>query len=83
MILILTLIFKELHNQKIFSVLKKGITIQSIFTIFILAYGVFNLLPGSLSDKLNKKILSQYASGYNLYTWANTVLPENLSLIHI
>jgi len=77
MILILTLIYKELNNKKIFSVLKKGIIFQSIFTIFILAYGVFNLLPGSLSDKLNKKILSQYAYGYNLYTWANTVLPEN------
>ena len=83
MILILTLIFKDLNNQKIFSVLKKGIAIQSIFTIFILAYGVFNLLPGSLSDKLNKKILSQYASGYNLYTWANAVLPQNsITLIH-
>ena len=36
----------------------------------------FNLTIFVMS-KLNKKILSQYASGYNLYTWANEVLPKN------
>jgi hypothetical protein len=76
-ILILTLIFKKLKSKKMFSFLKNAIILQSIFTICILSIGVFNLLPGSFSDKLNKKILSQYASGYNLYTWANEVLPKN------
>ena len=55
--------------------------LQSIFTLCILFVGVFTLLPGIFSDNFNKKILSKYASGYNLYKWVNESLPKNSLII--
>lgn len=81
-ILILTHIISRFKKNYIFYFFQKGIILQSIFVISISAYGVFTLLPGTFSEKLNKKILSNYASGYNLYNWANNVLPdESVTLI--
>ena len=63
--------------------MKLGIILQSIFVICILCVGVFNLLPGSFSEKANKNVLSNYADGYDLYTWINKALPDNsLTLVN-
>ena len=50
---------------------------QSLFVLIILAFGVYILFPGNITKNLNERVLSNYASGYNLYNWANRVLPEN------
>ena len=47
----------------------------------MLIYGVFTHFPGNFTENLNKKILSKYAYGYNLYKWVNEVLPFNNKLI--
>jgi hypothetical protein len=51
------------------------IYIQSIFVFCILSISVLILFPGSLTSKWNKKVLSNYANGYNLYYWINSTLP--------
>lgn len=81
-ILAFTFVISKIKTDKLFKLFKTGIVLQSIFVLCITSYGVFTLFPGSLSEKLNKKILSKYASGYNLYNWANKTLPsESVALI--
>ncbi len=80
-LLILTLVINEFQNKNIFKFLNISIILQSIFTMALLLYGVFTLLPGSFSNQLYKDILSKNASGYNLYNWANTVLPRQSSTL--
>ena len=58
-------------------IFKFGIVTQAIFVLSICLFGVITLLPGIFSDNLHKKTLSKYASGYNLYNWANSILPED------
>tara|TARA_A100000164_G_scaffold382049_1_gene437733 strand:- start:5777 stop:7630 length:1854 start_codon:yes stop_codon:yes gene_type:complete len=65
---------KKTYTFKIFNFL---ILIQSIFVLSILIVGNISLAPGILSENLNKKTLSKYANGYNLYNWTNSVLPKN------
>jgi hypothetical protein len=81
LILVLSIILKNIYNTVSYKILRFFILLQSIFTLCILLIGVFNLLPGIFSDNLNKKILSKYASGYNLYKWVNESLPKNSLII--
>ena len=82
-ILILSFVIEKTFKSYSFRILKYGIIIQSIFVICILSVGVFNLLPGSFFEKSNKNVLSKYADGYDLYSWANKVLPDNsLTLVN-
>lgn len=76
-ILILSFVIKDIKLKRIFKIFNFGIILQSLFVICMLSYGIFNLLPGSFSEKYNKQVLSKYASGYNLYSWANKVLPDD------
>jgi hypothetical protein len=80
-ILVFILIFSDYKNSRFYHFFKFIIYLQSIFTFFLLAYGVVTLFPGSLSNNINKIILSKYANGYNLYYWSNEVLPPNSKII--
>jgi hypothetical protein len=80
-ILLCITIFHAIKNNYFFKSLKFLIYFQSIFVFFILTYGTLTLFPGSLGNDWNKKVLSNYANGYNLYDWANSVLPSNSKII--
>ena len=77
LILILSMFLKNILKFLSFKILKLGIIIQSVFVICILSVGVFNLFPGTLFENSNKKVMSKYADGYDLYSWINSVLPAN------
>ncbi len=76
-ILLLTFVIENFYKGRFFKILYFCIIIQSVFVLGITSFGVYNLLPGTFSEKLHKKVLIKYASGYNLYNWANTVLPND------
>ena len=80
-ILLFIPIFYNIAKSKFYKILRTIIYIQSIFTLILLSYGVAIFFPGSLSENLNKKILSKYANGYDLYNWTNQVLPSDSKII--
>lgn len=80
-ILVFSLSVKKFQNIKSFKIFKVALILQSIFVVAILIIGNITLLPGIFSENLNKKILSNYAHGYNIYKWANSVLPKNANII--
>ena len=51
--------------------------IQALLVILGIFYGIYSILPGSLTSSLKDKMLSQNASGYSLFKWANTKLNKN------
>jgi len=80
-ILLCITIFHAIKNDYFFKILKILIYLQSIFVFFLLAYSFLILFPGSISKEWNKKVLSSYANGYNLYNWSNSTLPLNSKII--
>jgi len=80
-ILLCITIFHAIKKDYFFKILKILIYLQSIFVFFLLSYSFLILFPGSISKKLNIKVLSSYANGYNLYDWANSTLPLNSKII--
>jgi hypothetical protein len=71
------MIINIVARTKYYKIFKIGIILQSYFVLIILIFGVSILFPGNISEKMKNKILSKYASGYNLYSWANNVLPDD------
>ena len=80
-ILLCVTIFHDIKNNYSFKFLRILIYIQSIFVFCLLSISVLMLFPGSLASKWNKKVLSNYANGYNLYYWINSKLPFNSIII--
>ena len=80
-ILLCITIFYAIKNNNFFKILKFLIYLQSIFVFFLLTYSFLILFPGSISKEWNKKVLSSYANGYNLYDWVNATLPSNSKII--
>jgi hypothetical protein len=80
-ILICITIFQNIKNDILFQVLRVLIYLQSIFTFILLSFSVLILFPGSINYEWNKKVLSKYANGYNLYNWVNSKLPSNSKII--
>jgi hypothetical protein len=80
-VLLFISIFYNVAKYKFYKLFRSIIYIQSIFTLILLFYGVTIFFPGSLSENLNKKILSKYANGYDLYNWINHVLPSGSKII--
>jgi len=76
----------------VFIFLKENIIIKSkiikflflvqvfIFTI-ILWISVYNLFPGSLNQKSKEHVLSNFADGYTLINWSNSILPKDANII--
>ena len=80
-VLLFISIFYSAVKSKFYKIFRSIIYIQSIFTLILLVYGVAIFFPGSLAESLNKKILSKYANGYDLYNWTNQVLPAGSKII--
>ena len=80
-ILFFSQITKKIYNKKSFKFFKMLILLQSFYVTTILFVGCLSLFPGVLTENLKNKVLSKHASGYNLYTWVNSVLPENSKFI--
>ncbi len=80
-VLYFILIFKNIYKKKLFKLFELLIYSQATVVFCMLLYGVFTHFPGNFTENLNKKILSKYAYGYNLYKWVNEVLPFNNKLI--
>jgi hypothetical protein len=81
MILILTQLIKKIQKQKLFIVFKYLIFFQSFVVIFTLTLGVINIFPGSFNSYLKDKVLTNYADGYSLIKWTNSVLPKDTKII--
>lgn len=80
-ILIFISVFYKIIKFKFYKLFKSIIYFQSIFTFALLLYGVIIFFPASLTETFNKKILSKYADGYNLFNWVNLVLPLDSKII--
>ena len=80
-ILLFILIFNRIKNHFFITFFRILIYIQSFFVFCLLLFGIFFLFPGSLTSNLNKKVLSNFGYGYNLYNWVNITLPAGSNLI--
>lgn len=80
-ILIFILVFHKIIKNKFYKFFRSIIYFQSIFTFILLLYAVINFFPASLTENINKRILSKSANGYDLFNWANQVLPLDSKLI--
>jgi hypothetical protein len=80
-ILIFISVFYKIIKFKFYKLFRSIIYFQSIFTFALLLYGVTIFFPASLTENINKKILSKNANGYNLFNWVNQVLPLDSKII--
>ncbi|EMO34025.1 PF07220 family protein [Leptospira santarosai str. HAI821] len=58
-----------------------GIFLQAFATLGIIIVGVYQLFPGVFSIQIREKIMNQYANGYGLMKWADSVLPKDAVLL--
>tara|TARA_B110000211_G_C14051657_1_gene541490 strand:+ start:11 stop:1858 length:1848 start_codon:yes stop_codon:yes gene_type:complete len=55
--------------------------IQSCVVFLFLIFATLNLFPGSLTKSLYEKTMNKYANGYSLYSWANSVISDEGTII--
>ncbi len=60
---------------------KNFILLNSFAIIIAITITIYNFIPGILSVDQHKKILSKFADGYDLYEWANKILPQDAIVI--
>lgn len=80
-ILVSTQFLKKINNRKLFLIFSYGIYLQSLIVIISLSWAVINIFPGSISSNQRDKILSNFADGYKLIQWVNSVIPKNSTII--
>lgn len=80
-ILLLAQLIKNIEKHKFFIFFKYLIIFQTFIVILSLAWGVINIFPGSFNSYFKDKVLMNYADGYSLIKWTNSVLPENSTII--
>ena len=80
-ILLLAQLIKNIEKHKFFIFFKYLIIFQTFIVILSLAWGVINIFPGSFNSYFKDKVLMNYADGYSLIKWTNSVLPENSKII--
>ena len=73
-ILLITAKFGSSIRIKLFEFLCR---FQAIIVIVGIFYGVFSMFPGSLTKYQKDRVLTQNASGYSLFKWANQLLNED------
>ncbi len=73
--------YLNLKKNLLFIICKKLIIINSLVIVFAISFTLMSFLPGILSIKNYKNILSKYADGYDLYEWANDNLPNNSTVL--
>ena len=57
------------------------ISIQVCLVLISLTFGISQLLPGALSPSLRKNVMHRFADGYDVMSWANEVLPPDVTII--
>jgi len=55
--------------------------IQSCVVFLFLIFATLNLFPGSLTKSLYEKTMNEYANGYSLYSWANSMTSDEGTII--
>ena len=55
--------------------------IQSCVVFLFLIFATLNLFPGSLTKSLYEKTMNKYANGYSLYSWANSMISDEGTII--
>jgi hypothetical protein len=76
-LLVGSLYYLNSKNNLILKIFRKFIFVNSISIFVIILFTIFNFSPSILSINNQKKILSKYADGYDLYNWANKTLPDD------
>lgn len=80
-IFIFLLVIKKIHKDASFVYFKYLIYFQSILVIISLTYYAILVFPGNFSKKINEKVLNNYADGYSLYSWVNTVIKDDSAIL--
>jgi hypothetical protein len=80
-IFIFFLIIPSLQHDRLFIYFKYLIYFQSFLVIIALTYFTFLIFPGNFSKRLHDKVLNNNADGYSLYSWVNTIILDNSSII--
>ena len=60
--------------QKLF---EKLLIVSSIIYCCVIGFYSINLFKGTFGERYYKKVLKENANGYELYQWANQVIPNN------
>ena len=68
-------------NSKIYKFFSKIVLLQSFIISLICIYFVIIIFPGSLQENYKKKVMKNYANGYELAGWTNQKLDNNDILI--
>jgi hypothetical protein len=66
---------------KINNLFKIPLYIQSCVVFLFLIFATLNLFPGSLTKSLYEKTMNKYANGYSLYSWANSMISDEGTII--
>ena len=80
-ILISVSIINDLTKKRYFFYFKILIYLQSLCVVFALMFSTLFIFPGSLSADLKHKVQSKFADGYSLISWANSLLPNNATIL--
>ena len=69
------------NGLKINNLFKIPLYIQSCVVFLFLIFATLNLFPGSLTKSLYEKTMNKYANGYSLYSWANSMINDEGTII--
>lgn len=69
------------NGLKINNLFKIPLYIQSCVVFLFLIFATLNLFPGSLTKSLYEKTMNKYANGYSLYSWANSMISDEGTII--
>ena len=68
-------------GSKINNLFKIPLYFQSCVVFLFLIFAFLNLFPGSLTKSLYEKTMNKYANGYSLYSWANSIIRDEGTII--
>tara|TARA_B100000035_G_C21005926_1_gene557267 strand:- start:1077 stop:1703 length:627 start_codon:yes stop_codon:yes gene_type:complete len=70
-----------IKNSKIYNFFSKIVFVQSFLIFLICIYFVVTIFPGSINENFKKKVMMNYANGYELAEWTNQKLNKEDILI--
>ncbi len=76
-----TILYDYKVNDKFLKFFEKILIFSSFLYFIILMYFALSFFYANLSKDYYKKVLRENADGYLLYEWANSVLPDNVTII--
>ena len=80
-ILIFLHILPKIEKTNIFLCFKFLIYFQSLLVSLALLFSAFYIFPGNFSHYYKDKVLTNFADGYSIIKWANSVLPRKETVI--